>query len=414
MHFTSLISRKNFFSLAAAGLLYVSGSPSLVVASGYEFDGVGARAVARGGAVIADSGDWTAIYWNPAGLAAAGKREGGIELRAGRMYSKDGNSFNVLGSNPFDKDKLSSGFVIGSMGAAVPLDADSAIGAGVYSPLMQGSDFEDTSASNPLYLKYKSYVVTGVANVSYARKLTDRLSAGLGVNAMYGALKSKSDVTWSGPQYQHNESDAEGYGIEGMAGLTYAINDRWTAGAVLRTGARIELEGEETVVVNNGAYTAKSDFETTVHHPATTGVGLAWQARKDLKLTCDVTQTWWKGFSNSLTYDTPDGTFLVSHGNTYHWFNSVKLRLGALKRLSEKTEVMAGYAFDTWAIDKKSVDFSTAVDVPMHRFSAAVSHTWSPVETTLGALAGAGRRTSGGVDYSVKGWYVIGEARYRF
>jgi long-subunit fatty acid transport protein len=150
-----------------------------------------------------------------------------------------------------------------------------------------------------------------------------------------------------------------------------------------------------------------------VHHPATSGIGAAWQARKDLTISCDVAQAWWKGFSSRLAYKDPGG-LLNNRSNAYHWFNSVKFRLGALKQINENTEVMAGYAFDTWAIDKHSVDFSTAIDVPMHRFSAAVSRNWAPVEATLGALAGSGRRTSSGVDYSVRGWYVMGEVKYRF
>jgi len=127
----------------------------------------------------------------------------------------------------------------------------------------------------------------------------------------------------------------------------------------------------------------------------------------------DFAQTWWKPFSNALTYDDPGG-LLNSSGKTYHWKNSYKFRLGAVKRVDEKNEIEAGYAFDTPAIDGRTIDFSTTIDVPMHRFSAAWTRAWKPLETTLGALAGAGRRTAENVDYSLKGWYIIGEARYRF
>lgn len=49
-------------SLFAAALA----APAAAGASGYEFDGIGARSMARGGAVIADAADWSAVYWNPA------------------------------------------------------------------------------------------------------------------------------------------------------------------------------------------------------------------------------------------------------------------------------------------------------------------------------------------------------------
>lgn len=412
--------------LSAAGFLFGLCSPGRLAASGYEFDGVGARSVARGGAVAADADDWTAIYWNPAGLVNVKGKEAGLELRGGQMCSKDGNSFSSLGEVPqFSKTRATSGFVIGSIGTVIPLDDKSAMAAGAYTPLLQGSVFKDDNLTGfpATSLNYKSTVIAGVGNISYARKFTDRFSAGLGVNALYGSLSATSKIGWSAllPFYlapvagklQKTETDADGYGLEAELGATYELNDRWKAGAVARSGARVLLQGQSKAFLD-GAFVRESDMKMPVHHPPTTSFGVAWKADRDLKITCDFSQTWWGGFTNHITYDSPDAIYLPDHPNTYHWVTSYKFRLGALKRLSPKTEVMAGYAFDTPAIDSKSVDFSSAIDVPMHRVSAAVSHTWSPIETTLGALAGSGRRTAGGVNYSVKGYYVIGEAKYRF
>jgi len=244
------------------------------------------------------------------------------------------------------------------------------------------------------------------------------------VNALYGDLESKSEIHWTAVMLidpmtaplanttQRNVSDASGYGVEGVGGLRYAVNGDWALGLVARSGATIRLKGEEEVFLN-GVPQDKSDFEYPVKHPATTAVGVLWRASDSLTLTFDCAQTWWKGFSSALTYSKPSA-LLANRTNSYRWENSVKFRLGALKRLNDRYEAMAGYAFDTYAIDKDSVDFSTAVDVPMHRVSAAVTRKGETLDATLAALAGGGRRTSGGVDYSVRGWYVMGEGKYRF
>jgi long-chain fatty acid transport protein len=415
--------RGHAFTVLAAWLAFV---PAAVHGSGYEFDGVGARAVARGGAVTAAATDWTAIYWNPAGLAG-GDRHVGVEARAGKMYSKDGNSFNVLGTNPFDKTRASSGFAFGSVGAVIPLTEDSALGTGIYTPLMQGSKFRDATSDPAVLadsLDYESSVLAAVGNISYARRLGERLSAGVGVNTLYGDLGSESDIHWTAlaafvPELasvanktQRNVSDASGYGVEAVGGLRYAVNGDWAVGLVARSGATIKLKGEEELFLD-GVSQDKSDFEYPVKHPATTAVGVLWRASDSLTLTFDCAQTWWKGFSSAMTYSKPS-SFLANRANSYDWDNSVKFRLGALRRLSERYEAMAGYAFDTFAIDGGSVDFSTAIDVPMHRFSGAVTRKGDVFDGTLAALVGGGKRTSEGVEYSVWGWYVMGEGKYRF
>ena len=394
--------------------------PARVSAAGYEFDGIGARSVARGGAVIADAADWTAIYWNPANLPGVA-RQVGLELRAGKMESKDGNSFK----NPFtvfSRTKNSPSFVLGSAGGVIPLNLRSAIGFGFYVPIMQGVAFEDTDKLG-LYNKFKSegYAALAVTNVSYASELTGKLSGGAGLDIIYAKLKSKTvndfaffPVT-SGPDVIKSELDGHGYGLEGVFGLKYKQNEELSYGAVFRTGSKFDIKGDASATHSNGLLPdERSDFTLHFKHPPTSGAGFAWKIKKALTLTGDITQTWWKGFSNKTTYDTPGPRVLKSSANTYKWVNSVKFRAGALWNYDQRTDFLFGYAFDTPAIDKNSIDFSTAIDVPMHRFSAAATRKFGSLDWTLGALAGGGSRKAGGVHYSVKGWYVMSEVSYRF
>lgn len=397
-------------------------------ASGYEFDGIGARAVARGGAVIADANDWTAIYWNPANLAGLPGREAGLELRAGNMASHDGNSFNspVAGFPVFSADKFSKtrnypSFVLGSAGGRVALNATSALGFGIYVPIMQGVTFKDADNLG-LYNKFKAdgYAALAVTNISYASRFADKFSAGAGLDLIYAKLKSKtvSDFATSPlsglPDVMTSKLDGHGVGLEGVFGLKYKQNDELAYGLVFRTGSKFDIKGDASFHSAAGALSdEKSDFTLHFKHPPTSGAGAAWKARKNLTLTGDITQTWWKGFSNKTDYD-PQGAVLKNTGNSYDWVNSVKFRAGALWNYDERTDFLFGYAFDTPAIDKGSVDFSTAIDVPMHRFSAAATRKFGAFDWTLGALAGGGSRTAGGVHYGVKGWYVMSEGTYRF
>ena len=348
------------------------------------------------------------------------------------MTSKDSNSLNVpnLG-NPFGKTTASSHFLFGAAGTAIPLNENSALAAGFYTPLMQGASFKDNAVNSPgsLFLNsidYKSYTVLAVGNISYARKMGEKFSAALGMNVIYGQLNSEAVTDFSHIITSTNpvanlsnpgdvwrvKLDGSGYGLEGVFGLKYALKPGLSLGAVVRTGSKFNVKGDATG--HSGLLSSEaSDFHTLVKHPATSGVGAAWQAKPDLKLTCDFTQTWWRGFSNKLTYSAP-GTLLANVANSFDWRNSYKFRAGALWNVNDRTDLLFGYAFDTPAIDSGSIDFSTAIDVPMHRFSAAVSRRFGAWQATLGGLAGAGTRHEGSVNYELGGWYGMSEVRYSF
>lgn len=420
MHSTRRVSAGAGLFAAALFLAAVNAA-----ASGYEFDGVGARSIARGGAVIADAIDWSAIYWNPANLADVKRREAGVELKGGRSHSRDGNSFNIDANadgapdgNVFSKKKADSSFFFGSAGGVVPLGEDAALGVGVYMPLLQGSEFKDTDPLNAGFnsIDYEGQAAIAVGNVSYARRLTEKFSGAVGLSAVYGRLKS--DVTLDyflpgpTPDVLTKNLDGSGYGVEAVFGGKYELTDRLFAGAVFRSGAKVKIKGDaEAVSTNLGS--EKSDFEFTLKQPPTSGIGLAWKDGGRWTFTADFTQTWWRGFSNATKYDT-QGTLLTDTDNTFDWKNSFKYRAGALWHYSERTDFMFGYAYDTPAIDGGSIDFSSAIDVPMHRFTAAASRRWGDFEGTLAGLVGYNSRNTNGVNYRLGGEYLIAEGKYRF
>ncbi len=405
--------------LFVSGLLFCAGGAA---ASGYEFDGVGARSIARGGAVIADAADWSAIYWNPANLADVKRREAGLELKGGWSHSRDGNSFNVSGNGGiFSEKKSDSSFFFGSAGGVVPLGEDSALGVGVYLPLLQGSDFEDDAPVSAAFngIDYKGSAAIAVGNISCARRLTERFSGAVGVNAVYGRLKSDTTMDfaltppgYTTPSVLTQDLDGSGYGVEAVFGGKYEITDRLFAGAVFRSGTKVKITGEANAA-STLAGTEKSDFEFTLKQPPTSGIGLAWKDGGRWTFTADFTQTWWRGFKNAIDYKT-NGAILTDQANTFDWKTSFKYRAGALWHYNERTDFMAGYAYDTPAIDGGSIDFSSAIDVPMHRFTAAASRRWGDFEGTLAGLVGYNSRNASGVNYRLGGEYLIAEGKYRF
>lgn len=394
--------------------------PAFVFGSGYEFEGVGARQVARCGAVIADSDDWTSLYWNAANaVRATGKNgpEAGFEVFGGQAFGKDSNSLSKLPGvgAVFAKDKLDSHFILGALGMLLPVGERLALGFGVYTPLLQGADFSDTSATTNQTLDFEGSagIITTALIASY--KVTSNVSVGAGANLLFGKLKSDVKVTniFLAGNTSTSDRDAEGVGLEGVIGVRYDPTPMVSLGAVYRSGSDVSLHGSEKIE-NTSPFLPdeNSDFRYVLRHPPTAGVGVAYRARPPLVLSFDVNRTFWGRFTNATRYDRP-GALQVNSANSFDWRNTWKLRWGVAYQASEKTQWQFGYAFDQPALDENSVDFSTTVDVYMNRFSTGVSRRWNPRhETSMGILGGYGERSEGNVRYRLSGWQVMLEHRW--
>jgi long-chain fatty acid transport protein len=405
-------------------LLAVLQAPNLL-ASGYEFEGVGARQIARGGAAVADSDDWTAVYWNPANIVRGvqGKKvELGGEVFGGRMYAKDSDSLSSLpGVGPIFSDQtMSAPFILGAMGVLVPLGSRVGVGFGFYTPLLQGSKFQDRSPQTGTVIDYRAYAAILTYNASASFRLTEDLSAGAGLNVLQGRMKS--DMTLSNtaglafplPLFGdplHSQIDAGGYGLEGIFGLRYNPHPMLSLGTTYRTGSDILLKGDASASASN-LPSESSGFRFTLRHPPTLDAGLALRPSKRCTFSFDVHETFWNRFTNERRYDSP-GILLANSGNTFNWRDTYKLRFGLRQRLGESDELLAGFTFDRHAVDSDSIDLANTVEVSMNRFSGGFAHRWNRVvETILGATGGTGTRTVGPVDYRMSGVQLMLETRY--
>jgi len=206
----------------------------------------------------------------------------------------------------------------------------------------------------------------------------------------------------------------DGYGLESVVGLLWEPHSRLSLGATARSGADVILHGDAHAEMSAFGLAETSRFRYPVHHPPTLDTGLAWRASERCTLSFDVHQTYWHGFFNASSYDTP-GALLVNTANTFTWRDTWKLRFGASWQVAEKTTLLAGYSYDRFAVDSGSIDFATAIDVPMHRFSAGLARRWSKrVETVLGCIGGFGNRSEGNVQYGLSGIQLMAETRLTF
>lgn len=388
-------------------------------ASGYEFEGVGTRQVSRAGAATADSDDWTAGYWNPASLprAARGGREFGAEAFGGWAYARDSNSLSTLPGIGaiFKKDRQVSASALGALGLVTALGEDAAGGLIVYTPLGQGAQFKDVSPGGTA-VELNSYAGIVVINGSVGTKVSDTVSLGAGLGLLYGRIGT--DTAFVNPPLLPGDSltshlSGEGWGVEGTLGARWDPVPAWTFAAVYRTGADVDISGHATASSKFLGYEA-SDFRYSLRQPPTADFGTAWRPAPGWTFTADMHNTYWKRFTGMIHYSRP-GSLITNSAETLHWRDTWKLRFGLKRELGEKTELFAGYSYDKPAVDQGSVDFATAVDVPMHRVSLGAARWLSKtLQVSLGGVGGYGERREGAVRYELTGFQVMGEGRLRF
>lgn len=382
-----------------------------IFAAGYEFEGIGLREVSRGGAAIASVDDWTAIYWNPARLIMNDKPQLAGEFWGGWSNAYDGNSLVSLLGQTFSKKTLNSTAYLGAWGAVLPLkDRKIAFGTGMYTPLLQGVKFEDVSLAGTK-VEVDSFGGIIVGNISLGMELSPSVSLGIGMNVVRGNTKSKIKMDNGFSSYWNGN----GLSNEGILGLNWKISPKLSGGAVYRSGAVIPIETQANA---SFGVEEKSDLRFNFVYPPTAGIGVSYQANPQWLLSLDLNRTWWKKFKSAIDF-TQAGLLLQDRQNTFNWKDTSKLRLGSGFQWTEKTQLLLGYSFDQYAIDSGSIDFSTAIDVNMNRFSAGVNYLLTEnVGLGLGLVYGQGKRTENysgqEVLYKLSGGQVMTEIQYNF
>ena len=180
-------------------IVLLSGS---LFASGVGLTGIGARATALGGNFRGVANDWSAMYWNPAGITQISGMQlgGGLELLwpvgsylpaqylhpvynspsklSGLYYKKlDGDNWKTVENEPRT-------FFIPSMGFVYSME-NMSFGLGVFVPFGLGAkwDLLNTASYNPNYREfdYESDLQVIDIHPTFSYKVNEKLSVGAGV-----------------------------------------------------------------------------------------------------------------------------------------------------------------------------------------------------------------------------------------
>ncbi len=336
-------------------LLMVLGSISILAtglyANGLNVNGVGPKANSMGGAFIAYADDYSAVYWNPAGLVQM--KESSLTICGDLVFPKmsydSSPFFSSFGLTDIDAQTKSKVYPIPFAGYFNKVSENLIIGLAIYAPsgigaAWNGEDLTTLNFPDPTAYKWESTIMAITASPVIAYRVSDAFSIGLTLNLNYGMLDMNMPVVG---QYHEKIS---GMGFGATIGALLKPCDFFSVGATVRLPSKVKLSGDATM---DGAglllLATSSDAEREVTWPLWAGLGVAIRPTEGLTFTADAQYSKWGDLDKiDITYSDAFWQAAFGTGLTMPlaWEDTIQFRFGAEYMLNPGMAIRAGYYYD--------------------------------------------------------------------
>jgi long-chain fatty acid transport protein len=332
-------------------------------ANGFNLNSNGAKAIAMGGAFVGLADDYSAVFWNPAGITQM--KETSLSLFVTDIIPKCSYQLTLPGLN-IDTQAVSKQYLSGSFGFFKPLSEKVVIGLYAYVPSGIGSEWEGSDLkwlSNGTAYEWKSYV--GIITVSpvVAFKLSEIFSLGATINLNYGFAQL------SRPGLGQYSEDTNGIAIGATLGLLLKPSDKFRFGLTFKTPLKVKLEGDATM---SGApllhLPDTSDAKREANFPMWLAAGIAFKPLDNLTITADAQYTNWKTMDTiSMEFSEPTWKAAFEKGSQLKldWKDCVQLRFGMEYKFSQNLALRGGYYIDPNPGPKNTL----TILLPQHAFN---------------------------------------------
>ncbi|MEW6606217.1 MAG: outer membrane protein transport protein [bacterium] len=366
----------------------------------FEGPGVCVRPLTMGGAFIGLADDWSAVIWNPAGLTQLEGKGFGFSLDYVPAEASDSNSIaNPLQPNKdqkdvfvnpgneidrFNKQDVKSTVYLPTI-AGYTQFRGFVVGGAIYTPLGYASTWEDTVGTISGKYEIEAYEI--VFNISAAKKeIMPNLSAGLGLNLVWGKLEKSAQKVTPGYTYKI-DYDGDGSDFEGVFSLFYKYQPNLNLGFIYRTGSKITFDGSAKRTHTAIPFLNHStDYEQVFRHPSTYGFGIAYQPNPKLTLTGDWNRTDWSKQRDEITYTTQQIEPFVNTNEDLDWKDVDKIRLGAEYTLNELWKLRAGFFTDPSPMPDKAVSMTNLIDIDRNYYSLGAGYKKDNWQIDMGIL----------------------------
>ncbi len=318
-----------------------------------------------GGAASAE--DASTIFYNPAGMTLLNGRQ----LIVGAHIIMPSVKFHNEGSTHITGQPLSGGNG-GDGGVSKPVPnlyygrkvSDRfSVGMGINAPFGLATDYDKKWVGR--YHAVESDVITVNINPSVAYKITDQISVGAGLSAQYLKAKLSNAVDFGTAGYslgipgllpQSNDGFAEmegdSWGIGYNLGLLFELNKNTRAGIAYRSRIKQELEGD--VDFSHVPDPFRSSFrnggvEADITLPDSLSISLYHKINPEWAVMADFTWTNWSLFKELAVEFDNPGQ--ADSVTTEKWQDNYRYSLGVTYTPCCNWILRAGTAYDTTAVE---------------------------------------------------------------
>jgi len=342
-------------------------------AAGFEQPNQSASAAGVANAFVATANDASALIYNPAGIAWL---SGVSVMGTGRLDYRDSSVANALVNAPNNGVEPFTGSLYATW---VPRDGRLAAGFG-FSPLFIANNdwdkaFPGTAGNSASGI---SKLTVDHSTVDFVYALNSDLAIGAGGD-WYITRATMSQGTQS---FQGNSFTSFG----GHASIMWKPRSAWSVGAMLRSGARVNVSGQ-------------ANDSMSFRLPDTVSVGIAHDFADVWHLETDVKWTRWSALKDMNIVKAG----LISQPNPMNLRDTLTVMTGLSWSWRESAQFRIGYAYDQAA--NRSQNFSPVIaDQSSHRISmgvgadlfgmhmdAAYQYVYYSKNTATGAYAGVYR-----------------------
>ncbi|OBQ51617.1 OmpP1/FadL family transporter [Halodesulfovibrio spirochaetisodalis] len=349
--------KRHFLSIVASCVLLLALATS-ASAAGFALYEWSARGNALGGTLIGRADDPSAVAYNPAGMTQLDGTQIalGVSLAAPSTDVKTTSATGVE-TTTGSKDAV---FPIPHFYVTHKINDKWAVGFGEYSRFGLGFGY-DKDKFPGAYNVYDAQIKSFSLNPNVAYKITDRLSAAVGVEYIHVdvAIKKKYHPLLGGT----SKLTGNGDGVALTAGLHYNL-DKWRFGVGYHSQAKVDADGKTKISGTNDAAAVgagalpngKYDTSTSIVLPDMISFGVTYYPIEELSIEVAAVNTRWSTYRNfDLSVETPAGDKTVAQPKD--WKDVWRIGVGAEYAINDTWTVRGSYTYDEAPENSKYVDY---------------------------------------------------------